>query len=29
LIMDMKNICHGVGIYKKNYLYPKRLMKRW
>jgi tRNA pseudouridine55 synthase len=28
LIMDMKNICHGVGIYKKNYLYPKRLMKR-
>ena len=28
LIMDTRNICHGVGIYKNNYLYPKRLMKR-
>jgi tRNA pseudouridine55 synthase len=28
LIMDTENICHGVGIYKNNYLYPKRLMKR-
>jgi tRNA pseudouridine55 synthase len=28
LIIDTQNICHGVGIYKNNYLYPKRLMKR-
>lgn len=28
LIMDVENTCHGVGIYKNNYLYPKRLMKR-
>ena len=28
LIIDIQNVCHGVGIYKNNCLYPKRLMKR-
>ena len=28
LIMDSDNRCHGVGMYRNNYLYPKRLMKR-
>jgi tRNA pseudouridine55 synthase len=28
LIMDSDNRFHGVGMYRNNYLYPKRLMKR-
>ncbi len=28
LILDSDNTFHGVGIFKENYLYPKRLMKR-
>ena len=28
-ITSREDIFHGVGFFKENYLYPKRLMKRW
>ena len=27
-LMDIENIFHGIGYFRENVLYPKRLMKR-